>query len=243
MKHALAAVLLAAVAVPAAAAPPKDDKSSAAEAKEAFDLSAMMAMFDKMFPAGPEPTPARLALARTTAAGMLPDGVYAGLFDELMSGMVERVLSITPGDFGAKPKAAGAKTLRQELASDDPHFDARMKIAQRVIREELVKLSTVLEPKLRDGLARSIARRLDERQLADTNAFLATPSGKAFAGQSMRMWVDPDVMRSVMQTVPDMITAMPGAMARLEAETKHLPKPKKAKAEPEEADEAADETS
>ena len=39
-------------------------------------------------------------------------------------------------------------------------------------------------------------------------------------------------MRSMVQTFPHMITAVPGAMARLEAETAHLPKPKK------EADEA-----
>jgi len=102
-----------------------------------------------------------------------------------------------------------------------------MKIMRRVIGEELIKISAVMEPKLREGLARSIARRFDEKQLRDINLFLATDSGKAFAGQTMRMWIDPDVMRSMVQSMPHLIAAAPGAMMRIEAETAHLPKPKK----------------
>ena len=45
----------------------------------------------------------------------------------------------------------------------------------------------------------------------------------------MRMWMDPDVMRSMFQSFREMMTAMPAAMKRLEAETAHLPKPKKPK--------------
>ena len=202
--------------------------------KDDFDMAQVMAMLDKLFPAQPDPAPARLALARFTATGMLPSGVYADLFDEVMSGVVDRVLSINPADFSAKDgkgKAASATSLRREIAKDDPHFEERMRIMQRVVREELIKVSAVMEPKLRDGLARSIARRFDEQQLKEINAFLTTDSGKAFAGQTMRMWVDPDVMRSMVQTFPHAIAAMPGAMMRLEAETAHLPKPPKKKEE------------
>ena len=221
------------LATPALAAP--DAKPPAAEKKagekkgDDFDMAKMMAMFENIFPAGPEPDPARLALAKTTAAGMLPNGTYAALFDEAMSGIVERVLSIKPTELGVKATAGSATSLREQLVKEDPHFEERMKITRKVIGEELIKISAVMEPKLRDGLARSIARRFDEKQLGDINAFLATDSGSAFAGQAMRMWVDPDVMRSMIQAMPHMISAMPGAMMRLEAETKHLPKPKKAK--------------
>ena len=62
-----------------------------------------------------------------------------------------------------------------------------MRITRRVISEELLKISAVMEPKMREGLARSIARRFDEKQLREINTFLATDSGKAFAGQTMRM--------------------------------------------------------
>ena len=243
MKMITAALLLAAAPVGAQAADPAPTeetggKAAAPEKKaDDFDLAQLMAMFDKLFPALPDPAHERLALAQATASGLLPNGIYADLFDDVMDGVVDRVLSINPADFGAKKgtdKSGDATSLRQAIAKEDPHFDERMRITKRVIREELIKVSAVMEPKLRDGLARAIARRFDERQLRDINAFLATDSGKAFAGHSMRMWVDPDVMRSMMQTLPHMVTALPGAMARLEAETAHLPKPKKEKPEPEE---------
>ena len=222
------------VAMPAAAhAAQAREKAAETAKKPEFDMAKMMAMFDNLFPPGPEPDPARLALARTTAEGMFPNGTYAALFDEAMSGIVERVLAMRPGDmFGPKEgkRPATSTSLREELAKDDPHFEERMRIMRKVVGEELVKVSALMEPKLRDGLARSIARRLDAQQLKETNAFLATPSGKAFASQSMRMWVDPDVMRSMMQSMPHIVMAMPGAMMRLEAETAHLPKPRKKEA-------------
>ena len=213
---------------PPAATSDGDAKSVAKEKLDDFDIAKIMGMFDKIFPPTPDPAPARLALARTTANGMLPNGTYAALFDDVMSAWVDRVLEINPADFAKDEKAKGsAKTLREELAKDDPHFNERMKIMRRVIGEELIKVSALVEPRVREGLARSIANRFDEKQLGEINAFLATDSGRAFAGQTMRMWVDPDVMRSMMQSMPHLIAAMPGAMMRLEAETAHLPKPKK----------------
>jgi hypothetical protein len=161
---------------------------------------------------------------------VLPNGTYASMFDEFAGGMIDHFLSLRESDFVSmdkKGKRASSLTLRQEIAKDDPHFEERLKIIRRVIGEELVKISAVMEPRMREGLARSIARRFDEKQLAEINAFMATDSGRAFAGQTMRMWIDPDVMRSMMQAVPHMITAMPGAVMRLESETAHLPKPKK----------------
>jgi len=219
--------------VPAVAAAPAEDEDKAEDSRlkpSDFDMSKVMAALDKMFPPQPEPAPQRLALARTTAAGVLPNGTYASMFDEFASGMIDHVLSLSEADFDMKDKKgkpASKRTLRQELAKEDPHFEERLRIMRRVIGEELIKISAVMEPKMREGLARSIARRFDEKQLTEINAFLATSSGRAFAGQTMRMWIDPDVMRSMVQSVPHMIGAMPGALMRLEAETAHLPKPKK----------------
>ena len=233
----LAALLLAAAPVAAHAAPAKEASVDEAgkdgiklSKPDDFNISQLLTMFDNLFPPGPDPDPARLVLAKTTADGMFPNGTYAALFDDAMTGIVDRVLAMKPGDL--MPAKEGQKTastlsLHDQFAKDDPHFDERMKIMRKIVGEELIKISALMEPKLREGLARSIARRLDEKQLKDTNAFLATPSGKAFAGQAMRMWVDPDVMRSMMQSMPHVIMAMPGAMIRLEAETAHLPKPKK----------------
>lgn len=224
------ALFATAAPVQAIAAVPEEKVEAPEKTRPDFDMSKIMGVLDKMFPAQPEPAPQRLALARATAAGVLPNGTYASMFDELASGMIDHVLSLSAADFDVKDskgKPASKATLRQEIAKEDPHFDERLRIMRKVVGEELVKISAVMEPQMREGLARSIARRFDEKQLAEINAFLATDSGKAFAGQTMRMWIDPDVMRSMVQSVPHMIGAMPGALMRLEAETAHLPKPKK----------------
>ncbi|GAA4714411.1 DUF2059 domain-containing protein [Sphingomonas lutea] len=230
-----AALLAGAFATPTLAKPVPEEAAEKASGESRlkpsdFDMSQLMGMFDKLFPAQPDPAPQRLALARATAAGVLPVGTYASMFDEFAGGMVDHFLSLREADFvtkDTKKKPVSGLTLRQELAKDDPHFEERLKIIRRVIGEELVKISALMEPKMREGLARSIARRFDEKQLTEINAFMATDSGRAFAGQTMRLWIDPDVMRSMVQAFPQMITAMPGAVMRLEAETAHLPKPEK----------------
>jgi hypothetical protein len=219
-------------AEPTAAAQPAKaaaKKPGAPKKDDDFDMAQVMAMFDKMFPPQPDPAPQRLALARSTASGVFPAGTYAALFEEMLGGLTDRFLSMNPADFASKDSKPGSATttsMRDAMAKGDPHFDERMRIARRVIGEELVKISALMEPKLREGLARSLARRFDERQLADINSFLATDSGRAFGAQTMKMWIDPDVMGSMFQTFPDMMTAVPGAVQRLEAETAHLPKPK-----------------
>ena len=151
----------------------------------------------------------------------------------MMSGVVDRVMGMSETDFGKKAEAGKPPTtLRQKLIKDDPYFEERMRISQRVITEEMAKVAAIIEPRLREGLARSMARRFDEKQLADINAFLATDSGRAYGSQSMAMWVDADVMRSMMKSFPEIMTAMPRAMKRLETETAHLPKPKKVAEKP-----------
>ena len=205
---AAALALLAGMPTLALAAPAKSNHAvakkrpiTAATVKKApdFDPAQMMAIFDKIFPAQPEPAPARLALARTSVTGLFPDGTYARMMDGMLHGIADRIMGLRESDF-VKPaagKPTDTMTLREKMAKDDPYFDERMKIMQRVVSEELAKFAAIIEPKIRDGLARSMARRFDEKQLTDINAFLATDTGKAFGQQSMAMYVDPDVMRSM----------------------------------------------
>lgn len=209
-------------------APPAKDSAPAAK-KDNFDLAKMMAVFDKIFPAQPEPDPARLALSRTSVQALFPDGTYARLMGGIMKSVADRVMNLSDADFGksGKGKPASTTTLREQLKKDDPYFDERMKIYERVIGDEFAKLAVIIEPKLREGLARSMARRFDAKQLTEINAFLATDTGKAFGSQSLAMWVDPDVMRAMIQSMPEMMMSMPDVMKRLDAETAHLPKPKK----------------
>ena len=236
----IGAALLALAAPPANAktAPAKAPAKEQVVVKKApdLDIGQMMAIFDKIFPAQPDPPAPRLALSRTAVQSLFPDGTYARMMGGMMHGIADRVMGMTAADLGARPdkgRAADTMTLKQKLAKDDPAFDERMRIMEQVIGEEFAKMAAIVEPRMRDGLARSMARRFDEKQLADLNAFLATDSGKAFGSQSMAMYVDPDVMRAMIGSFPEMMKAMPDAMKRVEAATAHLPKPKTDKAKPE----------
>ena len=180
MKYSTICLLLACAAAPAAAQDaeadrpvpppiittevPESDKTKDVDKDgEDFDLATMMEVFDKMFPAQPDPAPERLALARTTAAGVLPDGTYAAMFDEVMGGMVDKILALTPADFGenrSKDGAAAPNTsLRETIAKGDPHFEERMRITRRVIGEELVKVSALIgRPQLSGGAPSQLSR-------------------------------------------------------------------------------------
>lgn len=225
----------------AAKAPAKGNGPDKAGEKKDFDPAELMAVFEKMFPPQPDPAPQLLALSRVSVQALFPDGTYASLMDDLVGDMVDRVMGLSEADFGGKGKGgkpASKETLRQAAIKDDPHFEERMRILQRIATEELTKIAAIVEPKLREGLSRSMARRFDAKQLTDLNAFLATDSGRAFGRKSMAMWADPDVIRSMVGSFPEIIAALPAAMKRIETETAHLPK--KEKPEPKEDTEEAE---
>ncbi len=174
-------------------------------------------------PAAVQPIdPARLALAEKSVAVLVPQGVYMRLmrqqFPAMMDAMLANMETAVPGG-RAKARAA------------DPAFDERMRIMTRVMGEELGPLMGRMEPSLRTGMARALAKRFDARQLNDLNAFFATPSGQAFGEQFISLFADPDIMGEMMKAMPMMLQEMPGIMKKVEAATAHLPKPPKPKGE------------
>ena len=196
------------------------------------DMSAVFAMFDKLFPPQPDPDPARLALARTSAAAMWPNGAYAQMTTGMVSTVYDRVMQMKASDLpraDVKTEIAAGKdpSLHTLATMKDPYFDQRAAAIRAVVQEEAGKVSAIIDPRIRDGLARSMARRFDEHQLADINAFFATSSGHALATQYLQMWVDPDMMRSIFTTMPEMMKLMPDMMAKVKAAGDKYPMPSK----------------
>lgn len=237
-------VIVAAVtAAPAAAAPAKRKPApppvqvAPKDGKSLPNLQAMMGFVDKLFPPQPDPDPARLALARTSVQSMWPDGAYGKMMVGFMGSMIDRAMQLKKSDLAglggkAAATAAGAKdvSLHDEIAAKDPYFDQRMAAIRGAVDEEMVKVSTIIDPRMREGMARAMARRFDGQQLADINRFFATPSGHAFAGQYMQLWIDPDTMRSIFGSVPEMMNLMPEMMQKIKAADEKFPKPPKASA-------------
>lgn len=200
------------------------------EKRSAPDFGAMFALIDKMFPAQPDPDPARIGLARTAVGTMWPDGAYGKMMSVLFGGMISRAMQLKQSDFASlNPKAAKAaddkdESLHETLAAKDPYFDQRMAAINTAIEEEASKVSAIIDPRMREGLSRAMARRFDAQQLGDINAFFATPTGHAFAGQYLRLWLDPDAMRSMFGAMPEMMKMMPEVMQKIKAADDKFPK-------------------
>jgi hypothetical protein len=230
------AILLGALVATAAptVTPPKPVIAAPARKAAAPDMAALFKMFDTFFPSQPAPDPLRMPLAHATALVLLPPDSLGLAVGDMMGGMVERVLNLpdselTAGMTGAPPlnPAAGNRTLHDSLVANDPHFDERMRLTRAAAEVEFKRYAAILAPRLRAGVARADARRFDQRQLTEINAFFATDSGRALGRNFLGLWFDPDLTRSVVAGMPDMIQLMPGSMQRITAATAHLPKPPK----------------
>jgi hypothetical protein len=211
---------------------PKTVIVTPAPKRDVPDMATMMKMFDTFVPPQPAPDPARLVMAHSTALALLPQDSLGKAARDMMGGLYDRMMKIRPSDLPfpkqPAPKTSAAdRTMRESMAAKDPHFAERERLTRAAVEVEFMRLSAIMEPRLRDGIARAVARRFDQRQLTDINAFFATPSGKALSGQLLGLWFDPDLMRSTMAGMPEMIQLMPGSIDRIQAATAHLPKPPK----------------
>lgn len=216
-----------AAAVPAPATVIPADKA----AKSPPNFDAMLAFMDKLFPPQSDPDPARLALARTSTEAMWPNGAYGKMMTNFMGGMFDRMMQLKESDLAAlssKPQKSAAAgkdvSLHEKVAGKDPYFEQRMAAMRDAIDAEMGKISAIIDPRMREGLARAMARRFDARQLGEINIFFAGPTGKAFAGQYMQLWIDPDAMRSIFSSMPEVMKLMPELMQKLKAADDKFPK-------------------
>ncbi|MES2904401.1 MAG: hypothetical protein V4696_09480 [Pseudomonadota bacterium] len=231
------------VETPAPNASAKDSGQTAA--KKAADQAASMSMFaemavkalDRILPPQADPEPARLALARTAMDGFMPAGSYGRMFDVLTDNMMNDVYGRIMGMTGTElsnavglPIASGKDsglTLMQQASKGDPMFDARLKAYVAAFKVEMRQSMNIMEPKLREGMARAMARRFDAAQLTDLNRFFATDTGRAFGRDMVLLWIDGDVFRGMFASMPEMMRAMPASAQRFEAIERQYPWPKK----------------
>ena len=234
-----------------ALAPAKADSKAKTKTDPMQAMGAMLKMFDKLFPAGPEPEPARLAAARQATMMMFPKGTYGRAMSGFIDKTADRVLDMSEADFvemfpetedtGKKSKKAKVKKgppstepLRLTLAKKEPNFDAKLAAARAFAGTMIVKFGDAVEPKFREGMSRALARKFDARQLAEIQAFLATPTGAAYGREMVGLWFEPDVMRSSFELFPEMIRLMPEMATdgkAFEAQMKALDKPAAKKAD------------
>ncbi|WP_417612892.1 DUF2059 domain-containing protein [Parasphingorhabdus sp.] len=182
--------------------------------------------------------PARLAAARTTVDYLFPLGTYQrmmkGTMDKLMDSILsqtfDRPMGETMKGYGLDDETIedmGDTSINDMMRARDPYFEERMRISTTVMMDEMVDVMTAMEPAIREALTKIYARKFTASQLAEMNRFFATDTGGAFARDYMMVFVDPEMMQSMMGMVPEMMQAMPRIVKKVEEATAHLPPPLK----------------
>ena len=210
------------VALPALIALTAPAAVCAQEASDSVEVEAD-AMLGEMF-GGFEAEPlsaeeeARLPSAERVASAMMPPGFYGTMMESMLDDMLGPMFAgfLTPelilvGQLGASSEAI--EVLSDEEAEElarliDPAYDRRVEVMLNVVGSMMRDVGQTVEQPLREGYARAFAKRFDRTQLSEIETFFATPTGGTFASELMALFSDPQVMSSMMGTMPAMFEAM-----------------------------------
>ena len=206
-----------------------------ADTKTAKELKEMEKLFANIFDTkdlGPI-DPQRLTLAKKTTAQIMPDGIYSkmmtGMMDKIMGsvfaqagGMSDLEISLTTG---VETPEGGYDEAKRKAITDllDPNHTQRATAMQNSMTPMMDKMAKVIEPPMREGLARAYARKFSVSQLNELNSFLATPTGSFYASESFLLQADPEVMQSVFSAMPTILGDIMNPEADIEKALKAIP--------------------
>ncbi|MBO80770.1 DUF2059 domain-containing protein [Citromicrobium bathyomarinum] len=220
-----------------------EDSGQDDEELDPMALAMVSSIFATMFQAEPL-TPeaeARLPQASAVAASLVPEGVYGEMMGQMMDSFLSPIMELAEADGGAM--SAGDLTeytglygedlegLSQEERGEltqifDPVYETRTKAQFDMIIGVANSAFSVLEPGVREGLAKAYASRFEASELAALNAFFATPVGGKYASQSLVINTDPQVISGMMQAIPALMEQLPMLLESIEDAEAGLPEPR-----------------
>ncbi len=177
--------------------------------------------------------PQRLALAQDMVKKLLPDGAY----DKLIFEMIDKTTNVvnemdphmssyniydTTGVYlEGSVDVAKSKAITAIL---DPQFEKRKIATADAIKPAVSRISRMMEPRIREGMAKAYARKFTGTQLGELNAFLSTPTGELYASEMLALQMDDDVIRAMVATVPDILPEFEKMEPEVKAAMDKLPK-------------------
>lgn len=176
----------------------------------------------------PAPDPVHLAAAERVALHIWPDGTWRrqmdgmmnGLFSTMMESLTDPESGMAESMFGKNSKEARQAANPRAASNNNPLAGPEgMDRFMAAFVNAIAPMMTEIEPEIRSGIAASAARRFSAEQLSELEGFFATPTGSAYAGQSMLMLTDPEVLQATMSMLPRMMESMPQIMEQVAAET------------------------
>ncbi len=161
--------------------------------------------------AAEQPAPERIAAATRLMDLMMPPAQR----EAMMAGMVEAMLgNITSGIMNNGPLKQVFET-RPEARPVFERFVARQRnLAQQSMRQNL--------PTMIEAMAIAYARRFTPAQIEDMAIFFATPTGQAYATESIAIMSDPAVASWQQRVLAQDLERMPAEMTRLAAEMREI---------------------
>lgn len=229
-----------AAAVDVAADIEADEAAAASAARERMqrEMDEAIAFVEKIFDTSdlPPVEPARLTLAQTTTAALLPTGSLEKMMDNLygkmfstflneLNGSSDLMISIKTGVESEQVAALDDKSKEAIADLFDPHRKQRTDQITKFVRPLISEVLTDIEGPMRDGMAKAYARKFSADQLTSINAFFATPAGRSFADESLALQADPEIMLAVARAIPPMVTKFMDRAPELESEFKSVDLP------------------
>jgi len=210
-----------------------DDQTAMAEA--------MGGMFGDAFKADPlsAEQQARLPAAQLVIGKVFPPGTFGKMMDESMKPMLEGMMGGALGETDTLKTLSGLSGRNQidlmgmddtakaeAIALIDPYAAQRQDAMLEATLNFTGKLMNRIEPSYRAGLERAYAKRFSVEELAEINRFFATPIGGKYAGESMIIAMDPQVMSAMNDMVPAMMELLPEMTEQLTALAAVIPGPR-----------------
>lgn len=203
-------------------------------------MAMITGMIAEMFQAEPltAEAEARLPMANSVAASLVPQGVYGEMMGQMIDSFLSPIMKLAEQDGGAMSGDDLAvytglyehdvENLPQESRLEltqmfDPVYETRTKAQFDMIVGAANSVFSALEPGVRDGLAKAYASRFEANELAEMQAFFATPTGAKYASQSLVINTDPQVISGMMQSIPSLIEQLPVLLESFENAEAGLP--------------------
>ncbi|MCR2834311.1 DUF2059 domain-containing protein [Parerythrobacter lacustris] len=202
-----------------------------ADPMEGDPFAAMAGMFTAE-PLTPEQE-ARLPLATTIIAKLIPEGalgeMFGTMFDSMMGPLAELGSKPSSGDVAEYLGFEGCELYLEEdqaaeaLAILDPAWEARKAAEAEVFPEVMKQMMDAMEPGMRKAMAELYAVNFTERELTDIEAFFSTETGATYARKSFSMASDPRIMAASMESLPAMMGSIMTMEQKVEEATANLP--------------------
>lgn len=213
------------------------------EASDEAALAMVGALLGTMFQADPL-TPeaeARLPQASAVAASLVPEGVYGEMMGQMVDSFLSPIMKLAEADGGGMSASdltdytgLWEQNLEELSAEErieltqifDPVYETRTRAQMDMIVGAANSVFALLEPGVRDGVAKAYASRFDATELAALNAFFASPVGAKYASQSLVINTDPQVISGMMQSIPSLLEQLPTLIETFESAEAGLPEPR-----------------